>query len=93
MTTATQSAEITTTVKRRSPLAETWDNLRRSWAGMLGLTLIVVHILIAATSPYWVPQDPYQMSADNRNELPSINSVEMYSQDPCWVGGLPWSSP
>ena len=24
-------------VKRRSPLAETWENLRRSWAGMLGI--------------------------------------------------------
>jgi len=75
MTTASPSAEITTTVKRRSPLAETWENLRRSWAGMLGLSLIIVHLIIAVTSPYWVPQDPYEMNADARNELPSVEHI------------------
>jgi len=29
-------------MKRRSPLLETWDNLRRSWGGMIGLALILV---------------------------------------------------
>ena len=72
MTVATQSAEDTTAVRRRSPLAETWENLRRSWAGMLGLTLILFHILIAATSPYWVPQDPLEMSAEIRTQAPSV---------------------
>jgi peptide/nickel transport system permease protein len=65
----------TATVKRRSPLAETWENLRRSWAGMLGLTLIVLHILIAASSPYWVPRDPLEMSAELRNLPPSAEHL------------------
>jgi peptide/nickel transport system permease protein len=71
MAVATQSAEGKTIIKRRSPLAETWENLRRSWAGMLGLTLIVLHILIAATSPYWVPHDPLEMNASIRSQLPT----------------------
>ena len=71
MTVASQPVEATTTVKRRSPLAETWDNLRRSWAGMLGLTLIILHLLIAVTSPYWVPRDPLKMDAEIRSQGPS----------------------
>jgi peptide/nickel transport system permease protein len=71
MTVASPTAEGTTTVKRRSPLTETWENLRRSWAGMLGLTLIVLHILIAATSPYWIPKDPLEMNAEIRSQAPS----------------------
>ena len=70
MAVATQTAEGTTPVKRRSPLAETWENLRRSWAGMLGLTLIILHIIIAASSPYWVPHDPLEMNAEIRTLPP-----------------------
>ena len=36
MTVATPPVEETTVIKRRSPLVETWENLRRSWAGMFG---------------------------------------------------------
>ena len=75
MTIASPSAEGTTIVKRRSPLAETWENLRRSWAGMLGLALIIGHIIIAATSPYWVPQDPFEMNAQIRNQQPSVEHL------------------
>ena len=55
MTAASPSIDQTTEVKRRNPLAETWENLRKSWAGMVGLTLIILHILIATTSPLWIP--------------------------------------
>ena len=75
MTVASPTVEQPTTVKRRSPLAETWENLRRSWAGVLGLTLIILHILIAATSPYWVPQDPLEMNAEIRNLAPSAEHL------------------
>ena len=75
MTVTSPSVEQTTTVKRRSPLAETWENLRRSWAGMLGLALIVLHIIIATTSPYWVPQDPYEMNAEIRTLPPSAEHL------------------
>jgi peptide/nickel transport system permease protein len=61
--------------KRRHPLVETWENLRRSWSGMIGLTLIVSQILIAVTSPYWVPQDPLEMNAAARNQLPSAEHL------------------
>ena len=71
MTVATPPVEETTVIKRRSPLVETWENLRRSWAGMLGLTLIIAHLIIAVTSPYWVPQDPLEMNAEIRNQAPS----------------------
>ena len=75
MAVATQTVEETTPVKRRSPLAETWENLRRSWAGMLGLSLIVLHILIATTSPYWVPKDPLEMNAEIRTLPPSAEHL------------------
>ena len=71
MTVATPPVEETAVIKRRSPLVETWENLRRSWAGMLGLTLIIAHLIIAVTSPYWVPQDPLEMNAEIRNQAPS----------------------
>jgi peptide/nickel transport system permease protein len=75
MTVASPTAEQPTKVKRRSPLAETWENLRRSWAGMLGLTLIVLHILIAATSPYWIPKDSVEMNAEIRSQAPSAEHL------------------
>lgn len=75
MTVASPAVESTTTVKRRSPLAETWENLRRSWAGMLGLILIILHLFIAVTSPYWLPQDPFEMNAEIRNQAPSAEHI------------------
>ena len=71
MTVATPSANQVTTIKRRSPFAETWDNLRRSWGGMIGLSLIVFHILLAISSPYLIPTDPFVMDAQARNQAPS----------------------
>lgn len=72
MTATTQTATQSIVVKRQHPLAETWDNLRRSWGGMIGLSIIVLHILLAFLSPYIVPKDPLVMDSQLRNELPSI---------------------
>ena len=71
MATIIQAAGKPMVVKRRHPLAETWDNLRRSWGGMIGLSLIVLHVLLALASPNIVPQDPLEMNSQLRNELPS----------------------
>ena len=71
MTATPTTIEQPAIIKRRSPIAETWENLRRSWAGMLGLALIVLHILIATTSPYWVPKDPLEMNSKVRSVAPS----------------------
>ena len=71
MTATTQAAEQPIVVKRQHPLAETWDNMRRSWGGMIGLGLILFHILLALASPYIVPKDPLEMNSQLRNELPS----------------------
>ena len=71
MTATSQAVEQLTPVRRRHPLAETWDNLRRSWGGMIGLSLIILHVLIAFASPYIVPKDPLVMDSQIRNELPS----------------------
>ena len=72
MTATTNSAEQPIVVKRRHPIAETWDNLRRSWGGMIGLSLIILHIILAIVSPYIVPKDPLEMDSKIRNELPSF---------------------
>ncbi len=71
MTVSIQAAEDLPPIKRQHPLKETWGNLRRSWMGMLGLSLIVFHILLALASPYLVTQDPLAMDAQQRNEAPS----------------------
>jgi len=71
MTVSTQDLEQPLIIKRRHPLAETWDNLRRSWAGMVGLSLIVIHLLVAVTSPLLVPHDPLEMDATDAKQAPS----------------------
>ncbi len=72
MTVTAQAAEGQIPFKRRHPVAETWDNLRRSWGGMLGLSLILFHIILALVSPYIVPKDPSAMDSQLRNAAPSI---------------------
>lgn len=62
-------------IKRRSPLVETWENLRKSWAGMVGLILIILHVLVATTSPLWIPQDPLEMNAEIRSQAPSVEHL------------------
>jgi peptide/nickel transport system permease protein len=62
-------------IRRRNPLAEAWANLRRSWSGMLGLILIVVHIVVALSSPLWIPQDPLEMNSDIRSQAPSVEHL------------------
>lgn len=71
MSATTQGVEQPIVVRRQHPLAETWGNLRRSWGGMIGLSLIIFHILLAIASPYIVPNDPLEMNSQLRNELPS----------------------
>lgn len=71
MSATTQAVEQPIVVRRQHPLAETWGNLRRSWGGMIGLSLIIFHILLAIASPYIVPNDPLEMNSQLRNELPS----------------------
>ena len=75
MTVTTQAVEELLPVKRRTPLADTWDNLRRSWGGVIGLSLIVLHLLLALISPYIVPHDPLLMDAQIRNEAPSAEHL------------------
>lgn len=75
MTTASPIVEQPLVIKRRSPLVETWENLRKSWAGMLGLVLIILHLLIASTSYAWIPQDPLEMSAKIRSQAPSADHL------------------
>jgi peptide/nickel transport system permease protein len=75
MTVATTDEGQLKTVKRRSQVAETWDNLRHSVAGMLGLSLIVIHVLLAIASPYILPHDPYEMNAQERNAAPSTEHI------------------
>ena len=75
MTVASPTAGQISTIKRRSPMSETWEYLRRSRAGMIGLFLIVFHLLMALTSPLLVPQDPLEMNAEARIEAPSTEPL------------------
>ena len=56
---------------QRSPLMETLDNLRRSWIGVLGLSLIIAHVILAIISPAIVPNDPLEMNAQARHITPT----------------------
>jgi peptide/nickel transport system permease protein len=71
MAISAQVAEGSTIIKRRHPIAETWDNLRRSWSGMFGLFLIVIHLVVALVSPLVVPHDPLEMNSKVSNQAPS----------------------
>ena len=71
MTADMQVAGQTVVIKRRSPLLETWDNLRRSWGGVIGLTLILLHLILALLSPVIVPHDPLEMNSKSRSLAPS----------------------
>lgn len=61
--------------KQQSPMAEIWANLRRSWGGMIGLTLIVFHLAMALVSPYITPYDPLKFDAKARSDTPSAEHV------------------
>jgi peptide/nickel transport system permease protein len=75
MAVETPTIEQVTPIRRRSAISETWENLRRSTAGMIGLSLIILHLLIAITAPYFVPEDPLVMNAETRNEAPSTEHL------------------
>ena len=74
VTTATPEQMITPP-KQQSPMAEIWANLRRSWGGMIGLTLIVFHLAMALVSPYITPYDPLKFDAQARSDTPSAEHV------------------
>jgi peptide/nickel transport system permease protein len=75
MTVATTAEGQMKPVKRRSFVVETWESLRHSVAGMIGLAFIVIHLFLALTSPYIVPHDPFEMNAQERNEAPSAEHL------------------
>ncbi len=55
----------------RSRFKETWRNLRRSPSGMIGLTILVVHLVIALISPFIVPYEPTKIDSQNLMQSPS----------------------
>ena len=63
------SATVTTLDKprpaERSRFKETWRNLRRSPSGMIGLTILVIHLVIAVISPSIVPYEPTNIDASS----------------------------
>lgn len=59
--------------KKLGPVAEIWDNLRRSWGGVLGMSLILFHLILALISPAIVPYDPSEMNAQERNASPTAD--------------------
>ena len=69
------SATVTTLDKprpaERSRFKETWRNLRRSPSGMIGLTILVTHLVIAVISPLIVPYEPTNIDASILLQSPS----------------------
>jgi len=55
----------------RSRFKEPWRNLRRSPSGMIGLTILVVHLAIAVISPFIVPYEPTKIDSKNLTQSPS----------------------
>lgn len=55
----------------RSRLSQTWRSMRRSKQGMIGLTIVVVHLIIAFTAPLIVPYSITDIDASNRLQSPS----------------------
>jgi len=55
----------------RSRFKETWRNLRRSPSGMIGLTILVIHLVIAVISPLIVPCEPTNIDASSLMQSPS----------------------
>jgi peptide/nickel transport system permease protein len=73
------SATITTLGKprpaERSRLKEIWRNMRRSPSGMIGLTILVAHLVIALISPSIVPYEPTQIDASSLMQSPSMEHL------------------
>jgi len=69
------SATVTTLDKprpaERSQFKETWRNLRRSPSGTIGLTILVIHLVIAVISPLVVPYEPTKIDSKNLTQNPS----------------------
>ena len=51
---------------------QSWRGLRRSRQGTVGLMIVIVHLLIAVTSPYIVPHSPSDIDGKNRLQAPSL---------------------
>ena len=65
------SIKDTTPTKAKSPMGEVVDNFRRSISGMIGITLIVLHLILAFVAPYIAPHDPIENYATDRRVAPS----------------------
>lgn len=80
---------VTTTVKptpiqRQSRLTETWLYLRRSKSGLIGMTILAIHIVIAILSPFIVPYDATTIDAALMNNSPSREhplGMDKYGRD------------
>lgn len=48
-----------------------WRNLRRSPSGLIGLSIVAAHLLLALLSPYVVPHDPTAFDAKAMRAAPS----------------------
>jgi len=58
-----------------SPIWDIWLGLRRSPSGMIGLTIVILHICIAIAAPYIVPYDPAEFDMDAVRAAPSATHL------------------
>jgi peptide/nickel transport system permease protein len=54
-----------------NPFKETWQRLRRSPSGMIGLTILAIHLIIAVASPLIVPYSATKIDSTSLTQSPS----------------------
>jgi len=78
-TTAAASSPIAASEALRqpshSPIWGIWLGLRRSPSGMVGLSLVIVHLLIALLSPFVAPYDPAAFDTSAVRAAPSAEHL------------------
>lgn len=61
MTSTTLTPEAIDEPKQRGRLAETFLSMTKTLSGKVGITLLILHFLLAISAPYIVPHDPLQV--------------------------------
>jgi peptide/nickel transport system permease protein len=58
--------------RRRTPLSDAWDRIRRDRGALAGLALILIMIVLAVGAPVLAPHDPLEQTLVKRLQPPSF---------------------
>ena len=57
--------------RRRTPLSDAWDRIRRDRGALAGLALILIMVFLAVGAPVFAPHDPLEQTLLKRLQPPS----------------------